>query len=791
MPKKNPPSRTNLRSHLYSEPSGSAGKTGRGRQPAFLTALVLSALVLGTGACSMFSSPPAGKLIAATDGGKPVAFKSNTFKLGSFVLSWYGTGFQDAQLSVFHKSDPSNKRALWQSVPGQAFIAAAAGKEEVHEARGSFFVKDEISRRCKDQTVTDVTPAAGFVRFSGSLLCDGGKTVPYTLTFRVAADKQLRFEIKAGDAKSKDINRLYLAYASTADEHFFGFGEQFTYFDQKGKRLPIFVMEQGIGRGAQPITMGADIQADSGGDWHTSYAGVPHYITSKHRSLFLENLEYSVFDMTRDNRVDVEIFSNHMRGRILKGDSPLELIEEFTKYSGRMRELPAWSIRGAIIGMQGGTDKVLKTLAALKKENTPLSGFWLQDWVGQRRTTFGKQLWWNWELDNDRYPNWDQLRAKLAADDIRLLTYINPFLADVKEKKNARRNLFKEAAEKGYLVRTKDNKPYMILNTSFSAGLIDLTNPAARAWIKEIIKKNLINVGSSGWMADFGEALPYDAVLFSGESPVTYHNKYPVEWAKVNREAIREAGREKDIVFFSRSGYTRSPGYTTLFWLGDQLVSWDKYDGIKTAVTGLLSSGISGYSLNHSDIGGYTTITNPIANYHRSKELELRWIELSAFNVIYRTHEGNRPGENHQFDSDAETLKHFSRFAKIYAAWEPYRRKLVRDAATRGLPVVRAPFLHYPADPKTWTMSYEQFMVGSEFMMAPVVDEGATKATAYLPGGVWVHLFTGKKYGKENNKAGGVTVTVDAPIGKPAVFYKAGSKEGEAMRARLKKEGLL
>jgi alpha-glucosidase len=131
------------------------------------------------------------------------------------------------------------------------------------------------------------------------------------------------------------------------------------------------------------------------------------------------------------------------------------------------------------------------------------------------------------------------------------------------------------------------------------------------------------------------QGLPYDVVLYSGADPKRYHNRYAEEWAETNREAIREAGRGEDIVFFNRSGYTRSPRYCTLFWLGDQLVDWNKHDGIKSAVTGLLSSGLSGYALEHSDIGGYTAIDNFLLKYHRSKELLMRWIELGAFTAFF------------------------------------------------------------------------------------------------------------------------------------------------------------
>ena len=687
----------------------------------------ISALLSAFAHCGLFEATIGGKLSQGD-----WQFAEANYALGSFEVRWSGGSLADAQLQV--RSTANADRVLWSSLPGMAFVSAARGTETIHESRGMFTIEDEIHQRCDDQSVDAVDAAGGGpvgqgLAISGKLSC-GDESVAFTLQFRATPEGHLRFELKTG-ADSPEYNRSYLIYASLADESFFGFGEQFTYFDLKGRKLPIFVMEQGIGRGAEPITTGADLTAGAGGKWHTSYAGVPHYITSDLNSLALENYEYTSFDMRAAERVTVEAFSGNMTGRLFYGESPLALVEEFTEYSGRMRVLPDWIHEGAIIGMQGGTEKVRRVHEKLKELNPPLAAYWLQDWEGQRKTSFGKQLWWNWELDNDRYPGWDELRADFARDGVELMTYINPFLADVSEKENHRRNLFAEARDKGYLIKNAADEPYMILNTSFSAGLIDLTNPAARAWIKEVIKSELVrDAGSKGWMADFGEALPYDAVLFSGESPATYHNKYPEEWQQVNREAINEVGLGSEVVFFSRSGYTKSPGLTTLFWLGDQLVSWDRYDGIKTAITGLISSGLSGYSLNHSDIGGYTTITNPIADYHRSRELLWRWTELSAFNVVFRTHEGNQPDNNFQIYDDAETLAFFSRFAKIYAALSDYRKALVADAAAKGHPVVRPLFVHYPEDPEVRKIHYEQFMFGADFIVAPVLDPDEVKVRA-------------------------------------------------------------
>lgn len=549
----------------------------------------------------------------------------------------------------------------------------------------------------------------------------------------------------------------------------------------------MLVQEDGVGRGLPGFTQLFDLlEGGGGGSEVPTGAPAPHYLSSKLNSLFLENTEYSIFDFQHPERVEIKLFTSAMTGRILYGRTPLELIREYTAYTGRMPPLPDWVGRGAIISVQDGTYEANKKLDTFERAGIALAGLWIQDWPGVRVTNAGKQLWWNWELDESYYPRWDALVDRLARLGARMLTYINPFLST----EAGHDSLYQQARQAGYLVKRQDGTPYLIRNTNFDAALVDLSNPEARTWIKNVIKNELLGrTRASGWMADFGEALPFDAVLANGND-AAWHNRYPEEWAAVNREAMMEAGREGDVIAFHRSGFTRSPGQGTLFWLGDQLQTWDVYDGIRTAIVGMLSGGVSGYSLLHSDTGGYnafglTVLGRQVPVIARNKELWMRWVELNAFTGVLRTHEGLNPAISWQVDSDAETLAHFVRMSKIFRALGFYRQGLMQEAADSGAPLVRHPFLEFPSDPNTYALRY-QYMLGSDFMVAPVVTRGAQSVRLYLPAGTWIELWTGQAF----DAGAGAWTEVATPFGKPAVFYKAGSAAGERLVMALRLEGL-
>jgi alpha-glucosidase (family GH31 glycosyl hydrolase) len=687
-------------------------------------------------------------------------------KLGPWTISASETGLQ-----ILHQ-----EKIIFETPANRAYVGAALGQATVVESRGSFRLTEKETSRCSGQTVSSLSASAQSVTLKGTLACQGNE-LEWLMSLTPAGEGRLGFSLSV----TGDQNRVFLLAASEPKERIFGFGEQFSHFDMKGLEVPILVREQGIGRGDQPVTAGANLTAGSGGSPLTTYIAVPHYITSRARSLFLKNSEYSNFDLRSDNEIVIEAHAQSLVGELFAGDTPLELLSRYTEATGRMRKLPDWVTSGVVLGLQGGPTRVREAVQKVQRQGVPIAAVWLQDWVGQRTTNFGKQLWWNWELDSERYPDWASLVAELAAQKIRVLTYVNPFFAnDVTRKMGSRRNLFDEAQSQGFLVKNQAGETYLIPNTDFSAGLVDLSNPAARTWMKQIMKNEVIAVGASGWMADFGEALPFDAVLFSQEPAALWHNKYPDEWAKLNREAVAEAGRTDDIVFFSRSGFTNAPAQSSLFWLGDQLTSWDQNDGLKSAITGLVSGGTSGFTLNHSDIGGYTALKSALGDYVRSPELFRRWAEFAAFTTVFRTHEGNRPSDNAQFDADEKTLAAFSRSALMYNAWSDYRKTLIAEANTKGWPVVRHLYLENPDDASLLDIRGESFLVGSELLVAPVTEPGANQVAVRFPKGRWVHVWSERVY------EGGRWTVVEAPEGQPAVFFKEGSLIGAEIAQRLR-----
>ena len=437
------------------------------------------------------------------------------------------------------------------------------------------------------------------------------------------------------------------------------------------------------------------------------------------------------------------------------GNSYAEISEKLSALLGRQKALPDWVYDGIILGLQGGTKNIEQKLAKAKAAGTKVCGIWCQDWEGCRVTKFGYQLMWNWKWDESLYPGLDRKIAGWKKEGIHFLGYINPFLAVEKE-------MYAYASAHGYCVKDRGGKDYMVTITTFPAAMVDFTNPDAYAWIKKIIRENMIGLGLDGWMADFAEYLPTDCVLSSGEDPEKIHNRWPAIWAKINSEAIAECGREKDIFFFTRAGSSGTVRYSPMMWNGDQHVDWSADDGLPSVIPATLSLSMSGFGITHSDAGGYTTIMK----MNRTRELLMRWLEMDVFSPLLRTHEGNQPEKNVQFDADGELLHFTARMSRCHEILKPYLAECVREETLHGTPVMRPLFYHYE-ESAAMDEAYE-YLLGRDILAAPVLTEGAQSRRVYLPDDRWIHLWSGEEYG-------GGFAEVKAPCGYPPVFIRAES----------------
>ncbi len=536
-------------------------------------------------------------------------------------------------------------------------------------------------------------------------------------------------------------------------EAVFGGGEQYRQTNLRGKRIMNFVSEHITARTLLekvilPDHRYREKEAESIG----SYSPMPVFVTDRGRLFY--------FDTPADGISKFGI--NNYRFRFDECPRSMMLLRagDYDTLAGALAKknpprmyLPDWCLDGMIIAVQGGTDRVISKAFTMLDAGAKISAVWSQDWCGENRTVMGKQVWWNYEYDDRLYHHLPEAIRRLESRGVHFLAYLNPYL--VKDSR-----LYKECAEKGWLITNRDGSICHMKSTTFDAGMLDLTDPEAVRFIKEVlIKKNMLDIGIKGWMADFGEYLPTDCVLHEGD-PAELHNMWPVIWARINREAIEEYG-DKDVMFFTRSGYLGEQCYAPIMWNGDQHTDFTKDYGMPCVLPATFSLGFSGVPLVHSDIGGFFSV----GKLKRSDELFIRWMEMNTFSPLMRTHESIRPWANSQFDASS-VLPHTVRLTNIHAALRPYIEHCIEQAA-EGIPVMRPDFWN-AVDYSASRDEYSYFF-GDDVYVCPVIEKNASERTVWLPEGSWTGFWDNKAY------KGGSIIKMKAPLGKLPVFYRTES----------------
>eukprot|EP00929_Paragymnodinium_shiwhaense_P101511 TRINITY_DN64659_c0_g1_i1.p1 TRINITY_DN64659_c0_g1~~TRINITY_DN64659_c0_g1_i1.p1 ORF type:complete len:810 (+),score=161.31 TRINITY_DN64659_c0_g1_i1:75-2504(+) len=594
-----------------------------------------------------------------------------------------------------------------------------------------------------------------------------------------------------------------LLWSKTVDEKILGGGEQYSTVDLNGKKIELWSGEQGIGRGLEPVTTALDTVAyPCGGDTYTTYSHVPVLMSTAGYGVVIENSQLITADFTDKDVARVTVsFEAHekqnyvMSGHILAGAGGVRsLIPKLSGITGRMSSPPSWVLDGLVIGDEGGATKVTAHIDELVASGVPVVGVWIQDWSGFLSTRNGRVVWWNWQLDEANYPKY--WFHEMAARGIKVLTYVNPFLASSASEDGRPPQLFEEASKHGYLVQDVEGKPLVeqCAFADFKFGTIDLFNPEAYKWWTDILRCNVMMACDGGgeplvhgWMNDYGEYFPMNAkvVMNTDLAASDVHNQF----SRFSAAAAREASAAfPEVAFFSRSGDLHSPAEARLFWLGDQLSTFDACDGLQSAVIAAMSGGLSGWTLNHADVGAFTQIDRvklPGIVFTRDTALMVRWLEVCVFlNVMYRSHEGLVPTQASQ-PWDGDVVPHTVLMSKLFAALKPYRQALIEEAVVSGLPPVRHGILVFPEDGSWFNatkphsiqcrngdeIGLSQFFFGDEILVAPALS-AASSVNVYLPAGNWVHFWT------QQVVTGPVLKEWDAPLGKPLFFYRKNSADG-------------
>ena len=629
--------------------------------------------------------------------------------------------------------------------PDAPFVSAIRQEKRYTSDRGSVKTTVAESRRIALRTLREEED--GTLRFSseGHSLRVRAESVENGVTLHFEGEPGWSYEFSLPAEK---------------DEAIFGGGEQYRQVNLRGEQVVNFVSEHIkavtiLEKALVPRPLYLEKPHGSIG----SYAPMPVFVTDRGRMILFDTACDGLADFTGEGRLLFAFDACPKSLTILRGENYRELSALLAARIPNRQYLPAWCHEGMILGIQGGSETILKKCFAMLDAGAKVSAVWSQDWSGELRTVMGKQVWWNWEVNHDLYPDLKGVIQKLNARGVRFLAYINPYL--VKDG-----NLYNYCKDRGWLITRTDGSIYHIKSTTFDAGMLDLTHPEAVRYIKEtLIGKNMLDLGVSGWMADFGEYLPVDCVLHDGD-PKLLHNAWPVLWAKINREAIEEYGA-KDAFFFTRSGYLGIQSYAPILWNGDQHTDTTKDYGLPCVMPASFSLAFSGVTMVHCDIGGFFSF----GKMRRDAELFTRWMEMGTFSLLMRSHESIRPWANAQFD--ARAVKPYTvKLTKLHAALRPYIEHVAEEAA-RGVPALRPDF--WEKGSFAFSRDPYSYFLGDDLFVCPVIRKGVRHRTVYLPEGDWVGLWTGRSYAPGRHR-------VNAPLGQPPVFYRRDSAYAELFR---------
>jgi alpha-glucosidase len=189
-------------------------------------------------------------------------------------------------------------------------------------------------------------------------------------------------------------------------------------------------------------------------------------------------------------------------------------------------------------------------------------------------------------------------------------------------------------------------------------------------------------------------------------------------------------------------------------WSGDGVA---RFEDLACVLRAALSIGMSGVPFYSSDVGGFSG--NPDA------ELWVRWMQLGALMSHVRAH-GSPPREPWEYGPLAEDLSRT--VLELRYRLLPYLWTQSRDLLGTGLPLVRPLLVAHPEDPVAWGVD-DQYLLGTDLLVAPVLEAGARRRRVYLPDGDWYAFGTGERL------SGARFVTAEAPLDTVPLYVRSGA----------------
>lgn len=494
----------------------------------------------------------------------------------------------------------------------------------------------------------------------------------------------------------------------------------------------------------------------------STYKPMPFFMSTRGYGLWVDTTADATFDMNASSGTDVvvDVPAEKLRLVLFTGPEFTKILERLTAQAGRSMLPPYWAFAPWISrDFHKDQAEVLADVEHARTLGIPASVLMIDSpW-----TTAYNDYTFNPKQFNDAAAMVKTIHQQGYKLVLWHTSWINsksdvPHETGFADRMQPKAANYDEAASNGYFVRGLDGSPYVGRWWKGEGSLIDFTNPRAKLWWQDQVRK-AISAGADGFKDDDAEgSFVTGPVKFAdGTDPRLMRNRYAVLYNNAMEELV-----QKDLkgngVLFCRS-VTQGANGLGLLWGGDNEASFSPENGLPTVVRAGLGAGMSGMPLWTADLGGYeATATTP------DPVLFQRWTEYAAFSPTMEVVSSKNVGP---WDYGDQALATFKKYSILHMSLFPYRYAAVQQAAKTGLPIMRALALDYQDDAQARERS-DEYLFGPDLLVAPVVTAG-TQRTVYLPKGDWVDYWTGAP------QQGGREIVVDAAYDQIPVYARAGA----------------